>query len=44
VDGGFPWTSQTRTIPIGKTVGLAVTCDGASDLYFVTPRIVPRTQ
>ncbi|HEY2251819.1 MAG TPA: hypothetical protein VGH74_12190 [Planctomycetaceae bacterium] len=40
-DGKFQWATQTHTLPVGKTVGLLVTCDGGSQIYLIAPKIVP---
>lgn len=41
-EGNFPWKSQAQTIPVDRTAGMLVECDGGAQAYLVTPRIVPR--
>jgi hypothetical protein len=43
-DGKYPWTTQSQTILVDKTVGMLITCDGGGMAYLITPRIVPRRQ
>lgn len=39
-EGKYPWTSQNQTIPLQKTAGFLVSCDGGSMIFLVTPKIV----
>ncbi len=41
-DGTFSYSTQVKTIPVGKTMALTGHCDGSSFVMLVTPQIVAR--